>query len=73
MHSAIYPGLNFNYLSLYRATEAAKHGYYELIEQMYSKSTNFSIDNIRQYGASNVTLEELYLKLGHKKEDLIVK
>lgn len=60
-------------LTFFRATEAVKYGYYELIEEMFSKSANFSVDTVRHYGASNVTLEELYLKLGHDKHDLIVK
>ena len=62
-----------NLLTLFRATVAAKYGYYELIEEMFSKSANFSVDSVRHYGASNITLEELYLKLGHDKHDLIVK
>ena len=63
--------LSFDYNC--RATEAARHGYYELIEDMFSKSTNVSLESIKFYGATNVTLEDLYLNLGHRKEDLIVR
>ena len=57
----------------YRATEAAKFGYYDLIEDMFSKSTNDTLDSINRYGATNVTVEDLYVKLRHNKEDFIVK
>ena len=56
-----------------RATETARYGYYELIEDMFSKSTNVSLESIKFYGATNVTLEDLYVNLRHTKEDLIVK
>ena len=57
----------------YRATEAAKFGYYDLVEDMFSKSTNDTLDSINRYGATNVTVEDLYVKLRHNKEDFIVK
>ena len=52
---------------------AAEYGYYELIEDMYSNGRNFSVDKLQTYGVSNVSLDDLYVKLRHTKEDFIVK
>ena len=57
----------------YRATEAAKHGYYELIEEMFTMSSEFSLDSVRRHNVSQVTLEDLCVKLGHTKQDFVVK
>ena len=56
-----------------RATEATKYGHYELIEEIYTNWTSLSVETVQRHNASNITLEELLLKLGHTKQDLIVK
>lgn len=57
----------------FRATQAAKQGRYRLIEDMFSQTANITVEDLDRHGATNLSLEELYTSLAHRKEDFIVK
>ncbi|KAH3855162.1 hypothetical protein DPMN_097724 [Dreissena polymorpha] len=60
--------LNFKH----RATESEAKGRYRLIENMFSRSNPLTSEDLRRHNASDVSLEELFLQLAHRKEDMIV-
>lgn len=55
-----------------RATAATEAGRYRLIEEMYTKSHDFNASQLMAYNASNITLDDLYKRAAHRREDLIV-
>ena len=57
-----------------RATEARRLGWYRLIESMYQNtSKEDDMARLQDFNVSSLSLEEMFLKLSHRKEDFIVK
>ena len=67
-----FPALTFCNQNSFKATKAAEFGLYDLIENVFSKSAVRPLEDIRHYNASNITIEDLYVYLGHDKHDLVV-
>ena len=56
----------------FRATKAAELGLYDLIQNVFSKSAIAPLEDIKRYNSSNITMEDLFIDLGHDKYDLVV-
>jgi len=50
---------------------ATEHGWYELIEKMYSTHSGLDINTLENSPYGNITLENLYLKTSHEMEDFV--
>lgn len=59
-----------NILFFGRASLATEYGWYEMIEKMFT--TQASLDDLLQNNMyENITLETLYLKTAHERDDFI--
>ena len=67
-----FPAVTICNQNSFRATKAAEFGLYDLIEDVFSKSVVSPLEDIKRYNASNITMEDLFVKLGHDKHDLFV-
>ena len=67
-----FPAVTICNQNSFRATKAAEFGLYDLIEDVFSKSAVSPLEDIKRYNASNITMEDLFVKLGHDKHDLFV-
>ena len=56
----------------FRATKAAELGLYDLIQDVFSKSAISPLEDIKRYNSSNITMEDLFIDLGHDKYDLVI-
>ena len=67
-----FPSVTICNQNSFKATKAAELGLYELIENVFSKSALSPLEYIRRANASNITIEDMFVNLGHDKHDLIV-
>ena len=67
-----FPAVTICNQNAFKATEAAEFGLYELIEDVFSKSSKLTHGNIQSYNTSNITIEDVFVYLGHDKHDLFV-
>ena len=67
-----FPAVTICNQNSFKATKAAEFGLYDLIEDVFSKSTVFPLEHIKRNNASNITVENLFMNLGHAKQDLFV-
>ncbi|XP_071108315.1 uncharacterized protein [Haliotis cracherodii] len=70
--SLLFPSVTLCNQNAFRATAATEAGRYRLIEEMYTKSHDFNASQLMAYNASNITLDDLYERAAHRREDLIV-
>ena len=70
--SLLFPAVTICNQNSFRATKAAEFGLYDLIEEDFSKSVMFPLEAIKRNNASNITIEDLIVKLGHDRYDLFV-
>ncbi|XP_046543042.1 uncharacterized protein LOC124253335 isoform X1 [Haliotis rubra] len=70
--SLLFPSVTLCNQNAFRATAATEAGRYRLIEAMYTKSHDFNASQLLAYNATNITLDNLYERAAHRKEDLIV-
>ena len=63
----------FSFVVKNRASEAAKLGRYRLIEDMFSQTNYITKEDLERHGAANLSLEDFYTSLAHRKEDFIAK
>ena len=68
-----FPAVTICNQNSFKATKAAEFGLYGLIEDVFSKSAVSPLEDIRRNNASNITIEDIFVKLGHDKHDLIVR
>ena len=67
-----FPAVTICNQNSFKATKAAEFGLYDLIEDVFSKSAVRPLEDIRHYNASSITIEDLFVNLGHDKHDLVV-
>ena len=67
-----FPAVTICNQNSFRATKAAELGLYDLIEDVFSKSAVSPVEVIRRNNASNITIADLFVNLGHDKHDLFV-
>ena len=67
-----FPAVTICNQNSFRATKAAEFGLYDLIEDVFSKSAVSPLEDVKRYNASNITMEDLFVKLGHDKHDLFI-
>ena len=59
------------YNECFRTTRAAETGRYRLIEEMFATKGSLTDVDLARHDANNITLDDLFTELRHKKEDLI--
>ena len=65
-----FPAVTICNQNSFRATKAAEFGLYDLIDETFAKSATFQLDYIKSNNATNITIEDLIVNLGHDKYDL---
>ncbi|XP_063427504.1 uncharacterized protein LOC134711007 [Mytilus trossulus] len=67
-----FPAVTICNQNAFKASLAAEHGWYELIDQMFSSHRTQGIEKyIRNSMYENISLETLYLNTAHEREDFI--
>ena len=67
-----FPAVTICNQNAFKATKAAEFGFYELIEDAFSKSAMLSPEDFQRYNTSNITIQDVFVKLGHDRHDLFV-
>ncbi|KAK7480846.1 hypothetical protein BaRGS_00027932, partial [Batillaria attramentaria] len=70
--SLMFPSLTICNQNAFRATMATELGRYRLLEAMYTGRGDLNISVLKDFNASDVTLDELAVSTAHSKYDLIV-
>ncbi|XP_050413854.1 uncharacterized protein LOC126828236 isoform X1 [Patella vulgata] len=69
----LFPSVTLCNQNAFRSTAATKLNRYELIDQMFTSSNNFSTQALEYYNSTNITLDDFFQQTAHTKEDLIIR
>ncbi|XP_060600472.1 uncharacterized protein LOC132753933 isoform X2 [Ruditapes philippinarum] len=67
-----FPAVTICNQNAFRATKASETHRYRLIELLFSTTGTISLQQLEQFNATDLSLEELYTSLAHTKEDFII-